>query len=144
MKKLDFLSSMKKLSSFYLKEFTNEQLSLWYEMFEEIPADIFNQAVKEISKENKYMPNASELYDKCSSLNKNNLMNIVNYMYQDGYFHRGVERLSDEQALRNLDKTVIWLEKGIIPSFLKEDMQDYMKKYKQSQIQDQERLKIEC
>ena len=90
------------------------------------------------------MPNASELYDKCSSLNKNNLMNIVNYMYQDGYFHRGVERLSDEQALRNLDKTVMWLEKGIIPSFLKEDMQEYMKKYKQSQIHDQERLKIEC
>lgn len=144
MKKLDFISGMKKLSSFYLKEFTNEQLSLWYEMFEEIPEDIFNQAIKEISKENKYMPNASELYDKCSFLNKNNLMNIANYMYQDGYFHRGVKRLSDEQALRNLDKTIMWLEKGIIPSFLKEDIQDYMKKYKQSQIQNQERLKIEC
>ena len=144
MKKLDFISGMKKLSSFYLKEFTNEQLSLWYEMFEEIPEDIFNQAIKEISKENKYIPNASLLHDKCSSLNKNNLMNIANYMYQDGYFHRGVKRLSDEQALRNFDKTVMWLEKGIIPSFLKEDMQEYMKKYKQSQIQNQERLKIKC
>ena len=98
-------------------------------MFEEIPEDIFNQAIKEISKENKYMPNASELYDKCSSLNKNNLMNIANYMYQDGYFYRGVKRLSDEQSLRNFDKTIMWLEKGIIPSFLKEDMQEYMKKY---------------
>ncbi len=117
MKKLDFISGMKKLSSFYLKEFTNEQLWLWYEIFEEIPEDIFNQAIKEISKENKYMPNASELYDKCSSLNKNNLMNIANYMYQDGYFHRGVKRLSDEQVLRNLDKTIMWLEKGIYHHF---------------------------
>ena len=76
--------------------------------------------------------------------NKNNLLDLVKFMYDDGYFHRGVERLSDEQASRNLDKTMMWLEKGIIPSFLKEDMQEYMKKYKQSQIQDQERLKIEC
>ena len=65
-------------------------------------------------------------------------------MYDDGYFHRGVERLSDEQARRNLDKTMMWLDKGIIPSFLKEDMQEYMKKYKQLQIQNQERLMIEC
>ena len=90
------------------------------------------------------MPNANELFNKCSQLNKNNLLDLVKFMYDDGYFHRGVERLSDEQASRNLDKTMMWLEKGIIPSFLKEDMQEYMKKYKQSQIQDQERLKIEC
>ena len=90
------------------------------------------------------MPNANELFNKCSQLNKNNLLDLVKFMYDDGYFHRGVERLSDEQASRNLDKTMMWLEKGIIPSFLKEDMQEYMKKYKQFQIQDQERLKIEC
>ena len=67
----------------------------------------------------------------------------MQFLYGDYKFLK-VERLSDEQASRNLDKTMMWLEKGIIPSFLKEDMQEYMKKYKQSQIQDQERLKIEC
>lgn len=141
---LEFISGMKKLSSFYFKELTNDQISLWYEMFQDISVNVFNQAIKEISKENKFMPNANELFNKCSQLNKNNLLDLINFMYDDGYFHRGVERLSDEQASRNLDKTMMWLEKGIIPSFLKEDMQEYMKKYKQSQIQDQERLKIEC
>ena len=141
---LEFISGMKKLGSFYFKELTNEQISLWYEMFQDVSVDVFNQAIKEISRENKFMPNANELYNKCSQLNKNNLLDLVKFMYDDGYFHRGVERLSDEQASRNLDKTMMWLEKGIIPSFLKEDMQEYMKKYKQSQIQDQERLKIEC
>ena len=141
---LEFISGMKKLGSFYFKELTNEQISLWYEMFQDVSVDVFNQAIKEISKENKFMPNANELFNKCSQLNKSNLLDLVKFMYDDGYFHRGVERLSDEQASRNLDKTMMWLEKGIIPSFLKEDMQEYMKKYKQSQIQDQERLKIEC
>lgn len=141
---LEFISGMKKLGSFYFKELTNEQISLWYEMFQDVSVDVFNQAIKEISRENKFMPNANELFNKCSQLNKSNLLDLVKFMYDDGYFHRGVERLSDEQASRNLDKTMMWLEKGIIPSFLKEDMQEYMKKYKQSQIQDQERLKIEC
>lgn len=141
---LEFISGMKKLGSFYFKELTNEQISLWYEMFQDVSVDVFNQAIKEICRENKFMPNANELFNKCSQLNKNNLLDLVKFMYDDGYFHRGVERLSDEQASRNLDKTMMWLEKGIIPSFLKEDMQEYMKKYKQFQIQDQERLKIEC
>jgi hypothetical protein len=141
---LEFISGMKKLGSFYFKELTSEQISLWYEMFQDVSVDVFNQAIKEISRENKFMPNANELFNKCSQSNKNNLLDLINFMYDDGYFHRGVERLSDEQARRNLDKTMMWLEKGIIPSFLKEDMQEYMKKYKQSQIQNQERLKIEC
>ena len=141
---LEFISGMKKLGSFYFKELTNEQMSLWYEMFQDVSVDVFNQAIKEISRENKFMPNANELFNKCSQLNKSNLLDLIKFMYDDGYFHRGVERLSDEQASRNLDKTMMWLEKGIIPSFLKEDMQEYMKKYKQSQIQNQERLKIEC
>ena len=141
---LEFISGMKKLGNYYFKELTSEQISLWYEMFQDVSVDVFNQAIKEISRENKFMPNANELFNKCSQLNKNNLLELINFMYDDGYFHRGVERLSDEQARRNLDKTLMWLDKGIILSFLKEDMQEYMKKYKQSQIQDHERLKIEC
>ena len=141
---LEFISGMKKLGNYYFKELTSEQISLWYEMFQDVSVDVFNQAIKEISRENKFMPNANELFNKCSQLNKNNLLELINFMYDDGYFHRGVERLSDEQARRNLDKTMMWLDKGIILSFLKEDMQEYMKKYKQSQIQDHERLKIEC
>ena len=62
---LEFISGMKKLSSFYFKELTNDQISLWYEMFQDISVDVFNQAIKEISRENKFMPNANELFNKC-------------------------------------------------------------------------------
>ena len=55
---LEFISGMKKLGSFYFKELTNEQISLWYEMFQDVSVDVFNQAIKEISRESKFMPNA--------------------------------------------------------------------------------------
>ena len=45
---LEFISGMKRLSSFYFKELTNDQISLWYEMFQDISVDVFNQAIKEI------------------------------------------------------------------------------------------------
>ena len=51
-----------------------------------------------------------------------------------------IERLSDEQASRNYDKTINWLEKGIIPSFLKNDMEEYMKNYEQIESQEREYL----
>ena len=37
----------------------------------------------------------------------------------------------------------MWLKEGIIPSFLKEDIKEYMRMNKRLQIQDQELKKIE-
>ena len=47
MTQLDFISGMKRLSSYYFKELTNDQLVIWYEMFKDVSSDDFNQAIKE-------------------------------------------------------------------------------------------------
>ena len=52
MTQLEFISGMKRLSSYYLKELTNDQLEAWYEMFKEVRIEDFNKAIKLISKEN--------------------------------------------------------------------------------------------
>ena len=70
MTKLDFISGMKRLSSYYLKELTNDQLEAWYEMFKNVRVEDFNIAIKLISKENEYMPTAQMLYKKCSQAYK--------------------------------------------------------------------------
>ena len=144
MTQLDFISGMKRLSSYYFKELTNDQLVIWYEMFKDVSIDDFNQAIKEISRESQYMPNANILLEKCSQINIRNISQIVQFMYEDGYFHRGVERLSDEHANRNFDKTMMWIEKGIIPSFLEDDINSYLVKYKQIKLDNKERLKLQC
>ena len=144
MTQLDFISGMKRLSSYYFKELTNDQLVIWYEIFKDVSIDDFNQAIKEISRESQYMPNANILLEKCSQINIRNISQIVQFMYEDGYFHRGVERLSDEHANRNFDKTMMWIEKGIIPSFLEDDINSYLVKYKQNKLDSKERLKLQC
>ena len=87
MTQLDFISGMKRLSSYYFKELTNDQLVIWYEMFKDVSIDDFNQAIKEISRESQYMPNANILLEKCSQINIRNISQIVQFMYEDGYFH---------------------------------------------------------
>lgn len=142
MTELEFFSGMKKLSNYYLKEITNDQITAWYDMFQKVDYDIFEKAITEISTENNYMPTAGMLYEKCSLVNKSKLCNLIQYMYEDGYFHKGFERLTDEQASRNLDKTLSWIEKGIVPEFLIKDMESYLHKYNQEKLNGEERLQI--
>jgi hypothetical protein len=144
MTKLDFISGMKRLSSYYFKELTNDQLEAWYEMFKNVRVEDFNIAIKLISKENEYMPTAQMLYKKCSQAYKEFLIEIAKYMMEDGYFYLGVQRLDEKQAKRNLDKTIDWIEKSGMPEFLREDFEYYIKKYKKHQLDYIERLKLQC
>ena len=51
-------------------------------------------------------------------------------MKNDGYFKLGVEPLSPEQEDRSYSKSIRWIERGIIPGFLLEDMQKYINRGK--------------
>ena len=144
MTQLEFISGMKRLSSYYLKELTNDQLEAWYEMFKEVRIEDFNKAIKLISKENEYMPTAQMLNKKCSQAYKEFLIEIANYMMEDGYFYLGVQRLDETQAKLNLYKTISWIEDSGMPCFLKDDFEYYIKKYKRHQLDNNERLKLQC
>lgn len=62
-------------------------------------------------------------------------------MYDDGYFKKGFQELTDEHANRNYNKAIRWIEKGILPQFLLEDINEYMK-FK-TEINSKETLRIE-
>mgnify|MGYP007066630841 CR=1 FL=1 len=47
---------------------------------------------------------------------------------KNGCFRLGVVPLSPEQEDRNYVKSIRWIERGIIPGFLFEDMQKYINK----------------
>ena len=49
-------------------------------------------------------------------------------MKKDEYFRLGVEPLLPEQEDRNYGKSIRWIERGIIPGFLLEDMQKHINK----------------
>ena len=66
------------------------------------------------------------LLDKCKSTTKSYYVAIIDKMYKDGYFREGIVELDPQHEMRNYEKSIKWIEEGIIPEFLKEDMRKYM------------------
>ena len=128
MNQIEFARAMKRLASFYFKDFSSDDLSAWYELFKNIKVKTLEQAITDIVKESKFMPNINQLLEKCKSTTNSNYLSIMDKMKKDGYFKLGIVPLSPEQEERNNDKSIRWIERGIIPGFLLEDMQKYINK----------------
>ncbi len=126
MDKLDFVEGIKILSSCYQKIISNDDISIWYEMLQDVEPDVFRKAIIDLCKERSYMPTINDILDKTKTTKNNYYLSILEQMKKDGYFKLGVEPLSSEQEERNYDKSIRWIERGIIPVFLLEDMQKYI------------------
>ena len=87
------------------------------------------------------MPTVHDILDKSKNINNSYYLSIIDKMYDDGYFKKGYQELTDEHANRNYDKAIRWIEKGIIPQFLLDDMNEYIKS--KPQINNKETLRIE-
>lgn len=136
-----FSKGMKLLSDSYRKQIGQETIAVWYDLLKDIPYGTFLKSIKSLMVKSKFFPSIAEIFEESKSVNKSYLLFIAELMYKDGYFHKGVQKLSDEHALRNYEKTILWLEKGIIPEFLKEDMNAYINEY-DNRIEEKETKKL--
>lgn len=115
---------------YYFKELTMEELAGLVSMYQE-ELGIYNEltlmdAIKSIIRKNKFMPTIKEIIDECENLKSYKKNIIIEKMRADGYFKRCVvSELDDAQAFRNYEKALMWIEKGIIPTWLLEDMRKY-------------------
>lgn len=124
MTRLEFLSAMKDLSSYYLKTFDTSVVESWYEIFKDETEKTFNNAIKEIVTRSKYFPSVSELVEECKRQRTINGFAILDYMKSQGYFKESTYAMSE------YDKAYKWLETGVIPEWFKEDMKKYNKQKK--------------
>lgn len=141
MDKLDFAEGMKILYSCYHKDLNNDDFIIWYEMLKDINPDVFKKTIIEICKEKPFMPTVHDILDKSKNVSNSYYLSIIDKMYDDGYFKKGYQELTDEHSNRNYDKAIKWIEKGIIPQFLLDDMNEYIKS--KTQINNKETLRIE-
>lgn len=130
MDKLDFVEGIKILSSCYQKVISNDDISIWYEMLQDIEPEVFKKAIIELCKERAYMPTIHDILNKTKTVKNNYYLSTLEQMKKDGYFRLGVESLLLEQEDRNYGKSIRWIERGIIPRFLLEDMQKYINRGK--------------
>ena len=87
------------------------------------------------------MPTVHDILDKSKKVSNSYYLSIIDKMYNDGYFKKGYQELTDEHANRNYDKAIRWIEKGIILQFLLDDIKEYTKT--KTQINSKETLRIE-
>lgn len=115
---------------YYFKELTDEELAGLIAMYQE-ELSCYNEltlvsAVKSIIRKKKFMPTLNELLEECEYSKTYRGNEILSRMKDDGYFNYGaVCELDDTHATRNYEKALMWVEKGIIPTWLLEDMKKY-------------------
>ena len=115
---------------YYFKDLKEEETLGMYAMYEEelsqYNEETLINAIKEIIRTSKYMPSLNEIIEMCEKSRVHQTNEIVELMWKDGYFKKGAYgELDDSQAYRNYNKTLKFIEEGIIPEWLKEDMKKY-------------------
>ena len=137
---LAFIKCMKYLNACYSKNMDQEQLESWFEYFSDVSYSTLNNAIKGIVSESKYFPTISQLKDKCKEVNKKYIVSIIDKMKESRYFKKGVEELTDSHALRNYEKTLMWLDEGNLPEFVETDIKEFLKQNKQIEQKDKKLL----
>ena len=99
---------------------------LYMEQLGSYNINVIKRAISSIISKSKFMPSVAEIKEECEEILNNYENDILKGMYEAGYFKKGsYKELSDEQALRNYEKATMWVNKGIIPKWLLEDMIAY-------------------
>lgn len=123
------IAKLKIAYPYYFKELKTEELAGMISMYQEFLSGYneltLNNAIKSIIAKSKYMPSINELINECEASKTFRAVPILDIMLKDGYFKKGIHELEDTHATRNYEKALMWIEKGIIPDWLLEDMKQY-------------------
>ena len=104
---------------YYFKDLKNEELIGMISMFQEELSGYneltISNATKSIIRNNKFMPTLKEIIDECEKAKTYKTNAVIKKMIKAGYF----------KDPREIDKTYKFIEEGIIPDWLVEDMKKY-------------------
>jgi len=128
----DLVKGLTYLGSAYGKEYNKMECEQHYDFLKEYSYETFVAAVKNIIKKSKFLPKISELVEECEECKDQVRFEVIEFMKAKGYF----------KDIREYEKTIMWYSKGIIPSWLKEDLNKYYKMMQQDKLQYQEQRLI--
>lgn len=114
-----FIAKLKVAYPNYFNKITNDDLVLLISMYQEMLGNynenILNEVAKKIIETKKYMPTIAEILEMCNSTKIMVRNEIIEKMIEDGYF----------KGTQEIDKVYLWLNEGIIPKWLQNDMLKY-------------------
>lgn len=128
----EFIKNMTYLGLAYDKQYTQEEIKLYYDFLKDFSDDVIVKAIKEIIKTSKFIPKITELVEKCQSIKENISFDVLEYMNNVGYF----------KDVSEYEKASLFLKKGIIPYWLQKDIDIYYKKMLNARLLNKEQVLI--
>ena len=122
----------------YGKEYSQLECQQVYEFVKEYDYDTFIRATKEIIRTSKFIPKIADLIEACDNQKEVKKVEVIDYMKECGYFYlsyRPEHKLDEAHATRNYLKAKTFIERGIIPDWLKEDINYYYNKMQNTQLE---------
>ena len=119
-----FADSMGYLGLAYGKEFTQIELTQYYDFLKEYTDETLTEAIKNIIKSSKFMPKISDLIDECERCKGNIKFEILETMKNHGYF----------KDVSEYEKAGLWISKNCIPDWFREEMKKYYLLSKQEKL----------
>ena len=116
MRKEEFVRGMKFLGEAYNKEFTPEQVGVWFNFFENESFDSFRSAVKRIVAKSKYLPSIAELKQEIALITNPMLQldcdeewdSIIKALRRYGYYRYEEAMDSLKPQTRQIARTIGW------------------------------------
>lgn len=141
MKIEEFVKAAAYLGMAYGKEYSQAETQQMYEFLKEYSYQTIIDAVNSIIRKSKFAPKIADLIEECENCKSTTRFEVLKYMRKTGYFKLGIIRengeqiiLTDEHAMRNYEKASRFLERGIVPDWLQEDINYYYNKMHQERL----------
>lgn len=123
----------------YGKEYNQMEAQQIYEFVKEYDYDTFIKATKEIIRKSKFLPKIADLIEACDKYKESARKDVIDYMRSVGYFkYSAYGEVTEEHAFRNYSKALRFIELGIIPDWLQEDIDYYVNQMQQLKLQNKE------
>ena len=121
----------------YGKEYSQLETQQVYEFVKEYDYDTFIRATKEIIRTSKFLPRIADLIEACENNKSSAKIEVIDYMKEVGYFkYSPYGEVTDEKASRNYSKALRFIEIGVIPDWLQEDIDYYVNQMQQLKLED--------
>lgn len=128
----EFLKGLTYLGLAYKQEFSKTETEVYYDFLKEYSYQTFVNAIKNIIKTSKFLPKINEIIEACESCKEHIKFEVLEYMNNAGYFKSPIE----------YEKATLFMERGVVPSWLQEDINKYYKNMLGSRLEHKEQLLI--
>ena len=106
----EFLNTLGFLGMAYNKTFTSEETKVWYEMLKEYPDEVLVKVIKDLIKNEQFMPSIARIIEECKKYKKLDRYEVLEQMRVKGFFKTADEYMKAQK----------WLEEGLMPEWFKE------------------------